>query len=79
MSNNPMAVVHEARRANLRLLAAKYDGPHNLADKLRYSRSFLSQLIGKNPSRDIGERTARAIETKLSLPMGWLDTARVSQ
>lgn len=45
-----------------------------MAEKLGMSESQLSQLIGKRPSKRIGDRLARAIEKKNSLPIGWLDT-----
>lgn len=38
------------------------------------SESQLSQLIGKSPSKPVGDRLARKIETKFDLPIGWLDT-----
>lgn len=69
--------VFAARRANLRLLSAKYDGPSKLAEALKLKHpSYLSQLIGPNPQRNVSERTARAYETRLGLPTGWLDIAR---
>lgn len=37
------------------------------------SESQLSQLIGKNPSKPIGDRQARTIEKRLKLPRGYLD------
>lgn len=71
-----LTAVHAARRENLRLLAAKYDGQKNLAARLGYGRSYLSQILSAKPKRYISERTARAIETKLTLPAGWMDIAR---
>lgn len=69
--------VFAARRGNLRLLADKYDGPSKLAEALKLKHpSYLSQLIGPNPQRNVSERTARAYETRLGLPTGWLDIAR---
>lgn len=62
------------RRENLRRLIEQWDGPSNLAIKLGYSNaSFLVQMAGPNPIRDVSERTARKIETKLDLPRGYLD------
>lgn len=72
-----LSAVFDTRRANLRLLADRYDGPSQLAAKLQLRHpSYLSQLIGPNPSRDISERTARAYEEKLGLAAGWLDVVR---
>lgn len=69
--------VFAARRANLRLLAARFDGTSQLAAKLNLRHpSYLSQLIGPNPQRNVSERTARLFEQRLDLPAGWLDMAR---
>ena len=64
----------ENRLENLRRLIKKFDGPALLAAKLGYANaSFLVQMAGPNPTRDISEKTARKIETSLNLPEGWLD------
>lgn len=64
----------ENRRANLRLLIQQWDGPGNLAAKLGYTNaSFLVQMAGPNPTREVTEKTARSFEKKLDLPAGWLD------
>lgn len=44
-----------------------------MAEKLGMSESQLSQLMGKNPSKPVGDRLARKIEGKFGLPTGWLD------
>lgn len=36
--------------------------------------SFLSQMTGPNPTREITEKTARRFEQELGLPEGYLDT-----
>jgi hypothetical protein len=33
----------------------------------------VAQLAGPNPSREVSEKVAREMETKLGLPIGWLD------
>lgn len=72
-----LSAVFDTRRANLRLLAERYDGPSQLAAKLDLRHpSYLSQLIGPNPKRNVSERTARAYEEKLGLSAGWLDVVR---
>jgi hypothetical protein len=73
-----MQHVYETRRENLRLLiGSRADGVKQLAQELGYSgQSFLSQMAGPNPVRNVSETTARAIEQKLGLPAGWLDTVR---
>ena len=69
-----MKSVYVTRRENLRKLQVEWGGPTSLAKKLGHSNgSYLAQLIGPNPSREVSEKVAREIEAKLSLPMGWLD------
>jgi hypothetical protein len=65
--------VSEIRRERLREHAATVGGPAKLAEKLDKSDSQISQLIGKNPKRNIGRKLARAIELKLQLDPYWLD------
>lgn len=61
------------RRNNLRRLAEQH-GATILAERLGYaSPSFLSQMIGPNPTREVSERTARVIEHSLGLEPGWMD------
>lgn len=70
MTNN----IFEYRRANLRNLIEKWHGPLTLSKKLGYSNaSFLVQMCGPNPTREVTEKTARKIEDVLGLPAGWLD------
>ncbi|MFJ1253407.1 hypothetical protein [Cupriavidus sp. CuC1] len=77
VETNALSAVFDARRANLRLLASKHESISGLAAKLHMRHpSYLSQLIGPNPQRNVSERTARAFETRLGLPAGWLDLAR---
>ena len=69
-----MKSVYSLRRDNLRKLQTEWGGPTSLAKKLGHSNgSYLAQLIGPHPSREISEKVAREIETKLALPMNWLD------
>ena len=61
-----MKSVYDTRRENLRALMREWGGPTSLAKKLGHSNgSYLAQLIGPHPSREI--------EGKLALPLGWLD------
>jgi hypothetical protein len=72
-----LSAVFDIRRANLRLLADSCGGPSLLAAKLQLAHpSYLSQLIGPNPQRNVSERTARTYEEKLGLSAGWLDVVR---
>lgn len=65
---------YENRRANLRLLIDQWGGPKPLSKKLGYrNASFLVQMAGPHPTREVTEKTARAIEVKLELPAGWMD------
>lgn len=69
-----MVNVYEIRRTNLRKLMAQWGGPTSLAAKLGHSNgSYLAQLAGPHPTREISERTARGFEKELDLPSGWLD------
>jgi hypothetical protein len=69
-----MMKLTEIRRENMRALIEKH-GAGKLSAKLGYSQpSFLSQMCGPNPTRDITEKSARRYETLLKLPAGYLDT-----
>lgn len=66
--------VHALRRENLRALIGERGGLTDLSNKLGYSNpSFLSQMAGPNPTREITERTARKIEQTLRMEPGVLD------
>lgn len=69
-----MKSVYALRRENLRALMREWGGPTSLAKKLGHTNgSYLAQLIGPHPSREVSEKVAREIEGKLALPLGWLD------
>lgn len=69
-----MRTVYDQRRDNLRSLIRTWGGPTSLAKKLGHSNgSYLAQLAGPSPSREVSEKVAREIEGKLALPTGWLD------
>lgn len=66
--------VTETRRNNLRALIEKHGGVAKLSRKMGYANaSFLSQMAGPNPSRDITEKTARKLEQTMGIPKGTLD------
>lgn len=66
--------VLDNRRENLRRLIEQWHGPGPLAAKLGYSNaSFIVQMAGPNPTREVTEKTARKIELALNLPRLWLD------
>lgn len=74
-----MNSVYTTRRENLRRLMGEWGGPTSLSKKLGHSNgSYLAQLIGPNPSREISEKVAREMETKLGLPIGWMDASHPS-
>jgi hypothetical protein len=66
---NAHTTVKDIRRENLRRLIQKWRGPLPLSIDLGYAnQSFLVQMGGPNPTRDVSEKTARSIEQKLKLP-----------
>ena len=68
-----MQSVYDKRRENLRRLIGQWGGPTSLSKKLGHANgSFLAQIAGPHPRREISERTARSIEGTLGLPLGWM-------
>lgn len=66
--------IAEVRRNNLRYLMEQHSAT-KLATMLGYRQSsFLSQMAGPNPTREVTEKTARAFEKQLELPPGAFDT-----
>lgn len=64
---------NEIRRVNLRRLAARTSWT-DLAKRLGYQQpSFLVQMAGPNPTRDVTEKSARIYEGKLGLTDRSLD------
>jgi hypothetical protein len=69
-----MRTIYDIRRDNLRTLMGQWGGPTSLSRKLGHSNgSYIAQIAGPNPSRQISEKVAREIEAKLELPLGWMD------
>lgn len=69
-----MTTVFDIRRTNLRKLMETWGGPTSLAAKLGHSNgSYLAQLVGPHPTREVSEKVAREIERKLDLSANWLD------
>lgn len=55
-----MSNVFEIRRDNLRRLMEQWGGPTSLAKKLGHSNgSYVAQLAGPHPTRDLSEKVAR--------------------
>lgn len=65
--------VYEIRLVNVRNLAHKCGGPAEFARKTGLSDSRVSQIIGKNPTKQIGPKAARDIEKSFGLAHGELD------
>ncbi len=61
------------RLANARALAKAEGRQVDFGEKLGMSESQVSQIIGRNPSRSIGDDTAARIEDAYLKPGGWLD------
>jgi hypothetical protein len=69
-----MKSVFDVRRENLRQLMKTWGGPTSLAKKLGHANgSYIAQLAGPNPSREVSEKVAREIEGKLGLSIGYMD------
>ena len=69
-----MSSVPQRRLENLRSIIKDRGGVSKLAKETGYSNpSFLSQMAGPNPSREITEKSARKIEGQLGLEPGTLD------
>lgn len=65
--------ITELRRSKLRHLM-KLHGTGKLANMLGYSQpSFISQMAGPNPTRELTEKTARRFEQQLNLAPGFFD------
>lgn len=63
----------EIRRENARKLAGGKGGKAAFARLVQMEASQVSQLIGPNPLKNIGNSIARRIEQAHDLPEGWLD------
>ena len=64
--------IYAIRKQNLlSLLAGKTQ--RSCADRWETSPSTLSQIVSKNPVRNLGDDLARKIEQAEGLPNGWLD------
>lgn len=65
--------IFEIRLARLRELEKEAGGRAALAERLGMAYSLLSSYIGKNPTKNIGEKTARTAEKVFDKPWGWMD------
>lgn len=71
--------ISDIRRSTARALQKKVDGPANFARKVGMSASHISQLLGDNPTKNIGAMIARRFETAFGMPVGWLDVAHTAE
>ena len=65
--------IQEIRRHNSRLLASRFKTLTEFAEALDRAPTYVSRFLGKNPTRGIGGKIAREIETAFDKPHGWLD------
>jgi SOS-response transcriptional repressor LexA len=61
------------RLANMHLLIDRAGGRTSFSDKMGVSYAQISHYVGKNPSRNIGDKIARQAEDVFGLEHGWMD------
>lgn len=74
-----MTTISDIRRTNVRAMAARLNSHTDFALRVEMSNSQVSQLIGENPVKNIGNKIARRFEAAFSRPEGWLDVARAPE
>lgn len=65
--------IKEIRRGNALLLAESVGGKAKLARKMGWTTSRVSQIIGANANRNIGDQAAADLEDAFGKERGWLD------
>jgi len=65
--------VKQIRKANLHRLIAEAGTTSELVRRTGTNPSYLSQIVGPNGKRDVGDHLARELEGKLGKPYGWMD------
>lgn len=74
-----LKTIHEIRFLNAkRLMEESGLKRKEFAEKIDMSYSLLSQYLGKNPTKNIGDDTAIKIEDAFSKPRGYLDQSDLS-
>lgn len=69
-----LKTIHEIRLGNTRKLMKESGLTRSeFAEKIDMSYGLVSQYIGKNPTKNIGDETALKIEEAFSKPRGYLD------
>jgi SOS-response transcriptional repressor LexA len=74
-----MNTISDIRLANARTIAAEYKNPAEFARTIDRESTQVSRFMGANPTKKIGDRMARHIESSCRKPKGWLDTDRISE
>lgn len=69
----PYKTMDAIRLENARSLAALEGSLSNFARRMRRSRQQVSNFLGRNPQRMIGNELAREIERVFGKEPGWLD------
>lgn len=70
--NRPVDI-HDIRKANLILLRAEFDTAAALAEAAGTSPSYISQIVSKKATREIGDDLARRLEKAAHKERGWMD------
>jgi len=78
MENKSIRKTNLASLLDDHLKANKGNSKATFSELISISPSQLSQVMGENSVRNIGDKLARKIEVALSLPGGWLDTLHLS-
>lgn len=68
-----MKTIYEIRRDNARKLRDGTGGNSSFSSMIDREPTQVSRVIGKNPTKRIGDDLARHIEKCFDLPSGWLD------
>lgn len=68
-----MKSIYDIRRLNAHLLCEYCGSMAEFSERIQRAQTQVSRLIGKNPTRNVGEKLARHIEQCFCLPQHWLD------
>lgn len=66
-------VIQQNRLWNFRQIVSSVDGVNEAARIMGKKNSYITQIAGPNPTRNIGNRMATSIEKSFGLPPGALD------
>jgi plasmid maintenance system antidote protein VapI len=72
-----MKTIEEIRLENARALAV--EGKAAFSEAIGMSAQQVNQIIGPNPSRNIGPNVARRIEQAFGMETGWLDVVHTAE